>query len=1045
MKTFRLLAAALAALAPLSGQTGALKVDSNTISGLGIRTVGPAVMSGRISAMDAIIRNGRLTVYVGSASGGLWKSVNGGTTFKPVFDKYCQSIGAVTIDPSNPDVVWVGTGETWVRNSVSVGDGVYKSTDGGDTWTRMGLASSERVARILVDPSHPGTVYAAATGRLWGSGGERGVYRSTDGGETWTRILATNEDSGCSSLAMDPKDPKTLYAGLWQFRRKPWKFESGGTGSGLFKSTDGGSTWKPLGKGLPEGELGRIAVEVAPSDPKIVYALVEAKRSALFRSDDAGETWQEVNNSFNVTGRPFYFANLAIDPKNPMRVYKPGYSLGISEDGGRSFSPIAWSIHGDFHPVWINPENPEQLFVGDDGGIASSQDRGGSWLFHRNLPLAQFYHVSVDSEVPYNVYGGLQDNDSWMGPSRSLGAVQNRHWKRVGPGGDGFWVFSDPSDPTYVYAESQGGYLIRKSLRTGEQRDIQPQPGAGEPKLRFNWNTPIHLSPSEKGALYIGAQYLFRSRDHGESWERISPDLTTNDTAKQQQEESGGLSVDNSSAETHTTIYSICESPKNGSLIWVGTDDGNLQLTRDGGKTWTNVAKNVPGLPPCTWVSWIQASLFEEGTAYATFDGHAAGDMRTYVFRTRDYGRTWQSLARPELRGYAHVVKEDPVNRDLLYLGTELGLFISLDGGTSWALFKGANFPDQVAVRDIVVHPRDHDLVLATHGRGIWIIDDITPLRALTPRTLEQDTAFLPARPSALGVQGWEGWSDGDAEYDAPMPVGGALISYYLKKRHIFGELKLEVLDAQGKVVGTLPSGKRRGINRVPWEMRLKAPRMPAAASGGWGAMRGPRLPDGAYTVRMTKDGKVTTAPLVVIPDPRLPHSREDRAVKFETMVRLRGLLEHMTFVAESITGVREQYLERLEKLPAGASRQAAEAFAKEMESLRGRLLSTKESDGGITGEERIREKMDMLYASVDGYEGRPTRSQMDREKALGTELDSVEQAFRALLRDRLDELNRALAGAKLEPITVLDRATWERKGEPGSVPPGGVSFLRVR
>src|SRR5918998_5023817 len=687
----RLAAALLCSALPLQAQTAGqpqaapepVKVDSDTISGLDARPIGPAVMGGRVSALAAAWEGERLTLYVGSASGGVWKSSNGGTTFKPIFDKHTQSIGAVAIDPSNPKNVWVGTGESWVRNSVSVGDGVYRSTDGGDNWTHLGLKDTERIAAVVVDAKDSNTAYVCATGHLWDANPERGVFKTTDAGKTWQKVLSVNDDTGCAMLDADPQDPKTLYAAMWQFRRQPWAFTSGGPGSGLFKTTDGGKNWTKLTKGLPEGDLGRIGIRAAPSNPKRVYAVVEAKRSALFRSDDAGATWVELNNGANIVGRPFYFANLYVDPRDEKRVYKPGTFLSISEDSGKTFSQIAGSVHSDFHAMWIDPKNPERILVGTDGGLYSSEDRGARWRFHANLPISQFYHVSHDMARPYNVYGGLQDNASWYGPSSAVGGVQNKHWRSV-YGGDGFWVFEDPSDPDYVYAEYQGGNLARVNRRTLETRDIKPLPRAGE-EFRFNWNTPIHTSPTQKGTIYFGSQFLFRSRDRGDSWERISPDLTTNDPAKQRQEQSGGLTIDNSSAENHTTIYAISESPRNAQVVWAGTDDGNLQVTRDGGKSWANVVKNVPGLPANTWVSYVSASNFDEATAYATFDGHMTGDMKTYIYRTSDFGKTWTPLASADTEGFAHVIKEDTVNRDLLFLGTEFGLFVSLDGGRQWA------------------------------------------------------------------------------------------------------------------------------------------------------------------------------------------------------------------------------------------------------------------------------------------------------------------------------------------------------------------------
>src|SRR2546426_1127800 len=702
-----------------------VKVDSETISGLGARNIGSAAMSGRIAAVAAVQEGPRLTVYVGAASGGVWKSVNGGTTFKPVFDKQpVQSIGAITIDPKNPKVIWVGTGEAWTRNSVSIGDGIYKSVDGGDNWVNVGLPESERIAKILVDPTESNTVYACVPGKLWSDSDQRGLYKTTDGG-------------------------------------KPW---------------------------------GRVAVTVAPSKPNVVYAFIEAAvpKNGLYRSDDGGKTWEARDRSQLMIWRPFYFANLIVDPKNENRLYKPDLSLIVSTDGGASFSNIGGGAHGDFHDVWIDPANTDHLITGDDGGLWYSYDAGNKWWKAENLPVSQFYHVSVDLDRPYHVYGGLQDNSSWVGESEYPGGITNSRWENM-YGGDGFWMFVDPADPDYIYAEYQGGEIGRVNRWTHETRNVKPLPRYREGKLRYNWNTPIHVSATRKGTIYIGAQFLFRSRDFGQTWDRISPDLTTNDPAKQQQEQSGGVTVDNSSAETHTTIYAIAESPKNPNVVWVGTDDGNLQLTRDGGKTWTNVARGIKGLPPQAWVSSIDAGHFDEGTVYATFDLHMFGDPRPYAYRSGDYGKTWSALVTPDgpVRGYAHVIKEDLANPDLLFLGTELGLWVSLDGGKQWAHYKGGDLP-AVAVRDLAIHPRDHDLVIATHGRGIWIVDDITPLRALTPATLASNAVFLKARPIVQRIPAQGGWANGDAAFVGPNPPGDAVITYYQQKRHIFGDLTIE-------------------------------------------------------------------------------------------------------------------------------------------------------------------------------------------------------------------------------------------------------------
>ena len=1035
-RTLLALLAAGALALPLAARAEEVKIDSDTFGGLEARSIGPAAMSGRITAVDAL-EGERLTIYVGSASGGVWKSVDGGLAFKPIFDKHTQSIGAVTIDRKNPKTVWVGTGESCTRNSVSVGDGVYKTTDGGETWQTMGLAESERITKIVIDPDHSDTVFVCATGHAFDRYPERGVFRTTDGGMTWEKTLFVDADTGCSDIAIDPQDGRILYAGMWQFRRQPWFFTSGGPGSGLFKSTDGGTTWRKITKGLAEGELGRIAIAVSPVRPSVVYTTVEARQTALYRSDDLGETWARMNTSSAVTGRPFYFSHLVADPRNWNRIYRPAFSLSVSDDGGKTLSTVGGgglmgpTYHVDVHALWIDPTNPERLVMGTDGGVYLSYDRGTHWSFVGSLPVSQFYHVSYDMEFPYNVYGGLQDNSTWYGPSRRPGAfgggVGNKHWNSL-TGGDGFWAFVDPHDPDVVYNEYQGGNLFRIRKSTLEQRDIKPSPRAGEPKYRFNWNTPIHVSPSDPGTIYYGAQFLFRSRDRGDSWERISPDLTTNDPAKQRQDESGGLTLDNSTAENHCTIFAIAESPKSRDVIWVGTDDGNVQITRDGGKTWTNVVGNVPGLPKNAWVSSIQASRIADGTAYVTFDNHMVGDMRTHVYRTTDFGKAWQSLVTPDLRGYAHVVKEDLVNPDLLFLGTELGLYVSVDGGKQWGQFTG-KLPN-VAVRDLAIHPRDHDLIVGTHGRGIFIVDDITPLRGLTREVVQEDVAFLASRPAPMLIPAFEFAFGDDGEFTGPNPPEAAMITYYLKKRHLIGDLKLEVYDEKGGLVSTVPGGKRRGLNRVPWPMRAAPPRMPASPVFIYSlfSLFGPRAPEGTYTVKMIKGSDTYTTTISLVPDPRSKVTAAERAAQRETVWKLYAALERLTYVVDSITELRDQARARTEKLPkADALRRRLEAFAEEMEAQRAALVASKQTEG-ISGEEKLREELGMLYGNVNAYEGRPTESQTTRMGVLGKQLEDELGRLGATSDRELAALNPRLRARKLDGLTKLTAEEWARR-----------------
>ncbi len=948
---------AVAAPPPSTAAPAASAVDSAVVSGLGARNIGAAVMSGRISALAARQeQDGKVTIYVGAASGGVWKSLDGGTTFKPVFDQQpVQSIGAIALDPSDPNTLWVGTGESWVRNSVSIGNGVYRSTDAGESWDYLGLPESERVNRIIVHPTDGNTAYVCVPGKLWSDSADRGLYKTTDAGKTWNLILkGSNLSTGCSGLTMDPKNPQHLFAGLWDFRRKGWTFRSGGegptapSGSGLFVTDDGGASWQQLdektAKGLPAPPWGRLAVAIAPSNPDIVYALIEGTRSALFRSDDGGKTWEERDRSQNMVWRPFYFANLIVDPTNPDRLFKPNLTLIASDDGGQSFSPVGGGTHGDHHDLWINPTNPKHIITGDDGGLFISYDGGNKWWKCNNLPVSQFYHVTADERDPYQVYGGLQDNSSWVGDSQYPGGISNSRWENL-YGGDGFVAFSDPADPNFAYAEYQGGYIGRVNRLTLEQRDIQPKAGFKE-KLRFNWNTPMAVSPNVKGKIYIGAQFLFASTDHGQSWERISPDLTSNDPQKQKQEESGGITVDNSAAEMHTTIYTIAESPLNGDVIWVGTDDGNVQVTRDGGKSWNNVTGNVKGLPAASWVSFVDASHHADGRAYATFDRHTYGDVTPWAYRTEDYGRTWERVAGPDagIRGYAHVLREDPMKENVLYLGTEFGLWISVDRGATWAEFKGGNFPS-VAVRDIAVQPRDNDLVLATHGRGIWIIDDLTPLRALTPQTVAEEVTFLPGRPIQQRAQGNGGWVEGDASFTGTNPPNGAVINYYQKARHVFGRIKLEVLDAQGNLVDTLPAGKRKGINRVVWPMVVKPPRVPTAAQPAFSSTSGPRVLPGTYTVRLTKGEHVVEEKLAVELDRRATFTADDRKAQYDAVMRAHALFGRMSDLLDRLNGVKALAEARASGLKAGDATRAAklQKFTTDVETLRKEIVATKE------------------------------------------------------------------------------------------------------
>ena len=785
-------AVVLPAVLPLAASTQTLPAQED-LSGLEWRSIGPAEMGGRTVDIAAIPGDPS-TVYFATASGGLWRTTNQGVTWASIFESGgTLSLGAVTLAPSDRNVVYLGTGENNPRNSASIGDGVYRSTNGGDDWTRVGLEATERVARIRVHPTDPDLVYVAALGHAWGPNEERGVFRSTDGGGTWDKVLYMDENTGAADLALDPGNPRILYAAMYDYRRRPYDFRSGGPGSGLYRSTDSGSTWTrltdpALDNGLPTGILGRMGIAVAASDPEIVYALIESEEDGvLWKSEDRGESWAVVSEEESINSRPFYYSDLRVDPTNANRLYAVSGRLSVSEDGGRTWERIASNIHGDHQSFWIDPEDPDRLIDGNDGGFHFSYDGGMTWEFNNRVPLAQFYQITADMRDSYTVCGGLQDNDSWCGPSRTqtvAGSLVNYWTESIGPG-DGMYVQIDPRDPDVLYANSQGGNLFKVDRRTGEARSIQPYPvsrggaAAGDHPYRFNWNSPIHMSPHDPETVYFGGNVVFQTRDGGETWQEISPDLTR--TEPEKLGTSGGeITPDNTTAETHATIYTIAESPVEAGVIWVGTDDGNLHVTRDGGTSWHNVVTNVPDIPDGSWVSRVEPSRAAAGRAYVTFDRHRDDDMRPWVFRTDDYGESWLNVVGdlPSL-GYAHVVREDPLNPNVIYVGTELGIFGSWSRGERWLDLR-LGLP-KVAVRDIYIHPRDNDLIIGTHGRSVFILDDIAPLQEIGSAVAADGWLFTPR--TAVRYEPWAArfrFDIGDAVFVGENPPYGANLAFYL-------------------------------------------------------------------------------------------------------------------------------------------------------------------------------------------------------------------------------------------------------------------------
>ncbi|MGF1605506.1 MAG: hypothetical protein ACFB22_04155 [Rhodothalassiaceae bacterium] len=776
--------------ASFSFSLSAQAVDPTLLDGLKARLVGPAAMSGRVAAIDAEPGDAG-TILVGAASGGIWKSADGGLTWTPTFDDQpVHSIGAVAIHPAHPDIVWVGTGEGNTRNSTSVGAGIFKSLDGGETWQRMGLEKTERIHRIAVHPTDPDIAYVAALGELWGENADRGVYKTEDGGKTWQKILYVDRKTGATDIQMDPSNPNKLFAAMWQFRRWPMYFKSGGPGSGLYVSHDAGDSWTELTPedGLPEGELGRASFAIAPSDPKRVYALVEAKTSALLRSDDGGRHWQSVNTDPDINDRPFYYGDIRVDPADKNRVYRVGSRVKLSIDGGKSFDYLpaidccatSNTVHIDTHAFWIDPQDPEHIIVGNDGGIAISRDHGMTWRYVRNLPLAQFYHIAVDNADPYHIYGGLQDNGSWRGPSevRDVGGIRNFHWREVAFG-DGFDTLPDPQIADQGYAMSQGGNLYRWNLQTGEMRLIRPQPPEPDVELRFNWNAGLAQDPFDPATIYYGSQFVHKSTDRGASWSTISGDLTSDDPDKQTYKESGGLTSDVTAAENHTTIVAIAPSPVKKGVIWVGTDDGRVHVTQDGGKSWTSLEERFSGMPDGAQVPMIEPSPHGAGTAFIAVDGHRMGDMGTYLYRAEGYGQKVRRIARDSaVDGYVHSVRQDIEDPDLLFVGTERGLYVSLDGGSDWAKWT-AGVPT-ASVRDIAIQARETDLVLGTHGRAAFVIDDYRALRGLSDSdfterlkllTLTDAQQYDPNQPPSMRFSG-------SAEFRADNEPYGVMITF---------------------------------------------------------------------------------------------------------------------------------------------------------------------------------------------------------------------------------------------------------------------------
>ena len=959
----------------------------NYFGDLSARQIGPAVMSGRISDMENHPTD-PMIIYAGSAGGGVWKSNDAGTTFYPIFDDHAQSIGAVELDPNDPNnTIYVGTGEPWPRNSVSVGDGLYKSTDGGNNWKKIGLENSERIANIIVNPKNSNEIFVAVLGALWSDSNERGVYKSSDGGVTWENILYLNESTGCADLAMDPSNPNILYASMWEFRRTGWSFNSGGDNSALYKSTDGGKNWKKIHNGFPEGKLGRLAIGVAKSNPNTLYTVIESEKNedkGLYKSVDGGENWKQMNNDFGITVRPFYFSRIVVDPKDENVIVKAGLYGSISKDGGETFENLG-SMHPDIHDMVFDINNSDIIYVGTDGGVYRTWNKGVTMEIVENLPLSQFYHISVDNEEPYNIYGGLQDNGSWYGPSFSSGGISAKDWKPVGQG-DGFRVLRHPTK-NIIYSEMQGAENVwRYDVDNNLVKTIQPLAVKGYEEYRFNWNAPIETSKNNADRLYIGSQYVHRSDDMGDTWEIISPDLTTNDSTKQNQEDSGGLSMDNSGAENHTTIFTITESPLNENIIWAGTDDGNIQVTKNGGKSWKNVVENVPGVPKNTWVYHIEASVHDENTAYVVFDGHTSGDMKAYAFKTTDLGKTWTNIIpNDDVTGFARNIQEDYVNKDLLFLGTELGLYITINGGDKWSKFT-KNVPP-VAIHYIELQANTNDLVMGTHGRGVIIIDDISPLREINETNLSNKLYFFER--DEFEIQEFGGFADNFGRETQFIGANSSLscqIQYLLPRRHTFGKMTMEIQDMEGNKVTTLNPGKTKGINTVEWNYNMRTPKIAKGKTLSFGGFTSPTVPAGKYKV-VIKKGRDTFEKIIdVTYKNNAGLNEDDRKFQHETVMKLFNMTEELAYMVYVID---ELIL----------NENTNESTRSELNELKKSLVITTGDNYVGAAKKQLREKMSDLYSKVASSYDKPSANELENLALIENEMKSANKRYSKILK----------------------------------------------
>jgi photosystem II stability/assembly factor-like uncharacterized protein len=1006
------------------------KLDETFLKNLQFRAIGPANMGGRIDDI-AVVENNSSTFYVGAATGGVWKTTNNGTTFEPIFDgQGSTSIGDIAIASSDPSIVWVGTGEPNNRQSSSWGDGVYRSLDAGKTWQNMGLRDTKHIGRVVIDSRDPNIVYVAAVGHLWGPGKERGVFKTTDGGKTWNNVLFINEDTGVIDLAMDPQSPMTLYAAAYQRRRTPWGFNGGGPGSALYKTIDGGATWTKLTKGLPEGVTGRIGLDVYRRNPNILYALVENAKGGTFRSDDRGETWRKMSD---MDSRPMYYSQIRIDPNNDQRIWQLAANMYFSDDGGKTWTTtLGQRIHGDFHAMWIDPANSDHVLTGSDGGMHASYDRGRTWDFLNTIPLGQFYEVSLDNQKPFWVYGGLQDNGSWAGPSGTLNqeGITNDDWFRTG-GGDGFYSVVDPTDPSIIYVESQNGSVSRLELKTGERKSIKPEARVGEKRYRFDWNSPIVISAHNNRTIYFAGNRVFRSADRGNTW-TWSDDLTKNQD-REKLPIMGALPDKtmlsrHDGVETFGQIVTLAESPIKEGLLYAGTDDGNLQVSRDGGRTWKNITDRVSGVSKNTYVSRVVPSRYAAGTAFLTLDGHRADDYNTYVFVTTDYGDSWKSIKGNLPAGVTvRVIREHPRNQNLLFLGTEFGAYVSFDRGGRWTRLKG-NLP-LVRVDDIQIHPRENALVLATHGRSVWVLDDLSPLERASENILASDIHLFDVAPAThFRLYGRKG-NTGHKWFAAPNPPYGAVINYYVKDKPK-DEVKISISDKSGAVIRDLIGPKESGLNRIVWDLRLNPAAPPPAGQGEggggfFGTPRGPRVTPGVYVVKISSGDKSATGNVLVQEDPRIQIVEADRGQLNEAIAKAYALQKSAEAARKTMQSLKAQITTLQNSLKDNADvakpvNDSVQKLSDQLSTIQKKLVSTPDNTGSagpaLPDEPRpLLSQINSVAFGLDSYTAAPTADELVRIEDLSKQLKDLIAELNKFIGEDVSNLNKQLRDSGLQ------------------------------